>query len=622
EAPVGETEEALARIWAELLGVERVGRNDNFFELGGHSLRAVQLADALKQWQTDLPLREFLRHPTISALASSIRRQRRGTQRSVLKQIRMAGAGKPLFLIGDETSDAVSMSKLISRLDAGFPVYSLTYALHESDPPTTPRSIARRLIQFVQNVQPHGPYRLAGWRVCGGVIAHDVATQLLGIDEAIEFLALIDAPDLSEIERYAGSDLDDESSVTRMTCSRETLFDREREPTARYSEENQNPHGDDAARKKVARVFHEAVRDYISEPMQLPISLICANSGAPSDEIYDWSSIILDERLRSAGARENERISDDVAISALGDALSRKIRAQNTAPLMTPSDAYAPNVTISLGLPSATTLYCIPGAGGNVSNFVELAGCLGDTWSVEGLQPRGLSDGDVPHATVPAAAKAYVKAILKKYSKGPIHLLGHSFGGWVAFEMALQLRATGYPVASVIVLDTEPPDHVDISLRDYTSFEARKRWLAIVEQASNGAIKDEKDDLLALPWRDYPNAIHKRLVRAGFMPKNSDAIALAGSIRTFEAALRTFYKPDIAYPYPVHLVLADNADHDASSGDGGHIKIIEGWRRWAPRLVPLRSPGNHMTMLKPPFVTSLAEQVNDIMEPAQNVVGG
>src|SRR5262249_8973883 len=43
EEPVGEMERAVARIWEELLGVERVGRNDNFFELGGHSLLAVQV---------------------------------------------------------------------------------------------------------------------------------------------------------------------------------------------------------------------------------------------------------------------------------------------------------------------------------------------------------------------------------------------------------------------------------------------------------------------------------------------------------------------------------------------------------------------------------------------------
>src|SRR5262249_23617890 len=49
EPPVGETETWLARIWADLLKLERVGRNDNFFELGGHSLLAVQLLSRVRQ---------------------------------------------------------------------------------------------------------------------------------------------------------------------------------------------------------------------------------------------------------------------------------------------------------------------------------------------------------------------------------------------------------------------------------------------------------------------------------------------------------------------------------------------------------------------------------------------
>ena len=49
EAPSGEAEEAVAAIWAELLGAERVGRRDHFFELGGHSLLAVRVVSRVRQ---------------------------------------------------------------------------------------------------------------------------------------------------------------------------------------------------------------------------------------------------------------------------------------------------------------------------------------------------------------------------------------------------------------------------------------------------------------------------------------------------------------------------------------------------------------------------------------------
>ncbi|HEX2189135.1 MAG TPA: condensation domain-containing protein, partial [Longimicrobiaceae bacterium] len=49
EAPSGRVEEAVAAIWAELLGAERVGRRDHFFELGGHSLLAVRVVSRVRQ---------------------------------------------------------------------------------------------------------------------------------------------------------------------------------------------------------------------------------------------------------------------------------------------------------------------------------------------------------------------------------------------------------------------------------------------------------------------------------------------------------------------------------------------------------------------------------------------
>ncbi|MER9852331.1 amino acid adenylation domain-containing protein, partial [Mesorhizobium sp. M0106] len=57
EAPQGEIETALAQIWTELLGVERVGRHDHFFELGGHSLLAVQLMERLRRLSLGVEVR-------------------------------------------------------------------------------------------------------------------------------------------------------------------------------------------------------------------------------------------------------------------------------------------------------------------------------------------------------------------------------------------------------------------------------------------------------------------------------------------------------------------------------------------------------------------------------------
>ncbi len=72
-APATETETALAAIWRELLGIERVGRHDDFFSLGGHSLLAVQLPVAVqKQFNIELPLKRFFELPTVAAQARLI----------------------------------------------------------------------------------------------------------------------------------------------------------------------------------------------------------------------------------------------------------------------------------------------------------------------------------------------------------------------------------------------------------------------------------------------------------------------------------------------------------------------------------------------------------------------
>ena len=68
--PRGPIEEALAEIWAELLGGESVGAHDNFFERGGHSLLAIQLLSRLRHtFEVEVPLRDFLEDPTVSRLA-------------------------------------------------------------------------------------------------------------------------------------------------------------------------------------------------------------------------------------------------------------------------------------------------------------------------------------------------------------------------------------------------------------------------------------------------------------------------------------------------------------------------------------------------------------------------
>jgi aryl carrier-like protein len=72
EPPVGEIETRLARIWAEVLNLERVGRHDNFFELGGHSLLAIDIIERLRREGALIDVGELFTAPTLADLAAVI----------------------------------------------------------------------------------------------------------------------------------------------------------------------------------------------------------------------------------------------------------------------------------------------------------------------------------------------------------------------------------------------------------------------------------------------------------------------------------------------------------------------------------------------------------------------
>ncbi|HYW09525.1 MAG TPA: AMP-binding protein, partial [Longimicrobium sp.] len=73
EAPVGEREQALAEIWADVLRVERVGRRDHFFELGGHSLMAVQIVSRVRQaLGVEVALGDLFERPVLADFARGL----------------------------------------------------------------------------------------------------------------------------------------------------------------------------------------------------------------------------------------------------------------------------------------------------------------------------------------------------------------------------------------------------------------------------------------------------------------------------------------------------------------------------------------------------------------------
>ena len=84
EAPRDETEEILAALWGEVLGIERTGINDDFFELGGHSLKAtILIAKIHKELGVEVPLQEVFKNPNIKGISDYIKKAKSSIYNSI-----------------------------------------------------------------------------------------------------------------------------------------------------------------------------------------------------------------------------------------------------------------------------------------------------------------------------------------------------------------------------------------------------------------------------------------------------------------------------------------------------------------------------------------------------------
>jgi acetoacetyl-CoA synthetase len=186
-------EQLLQKRWESLFAFGPIGRDDNFFELGGHSLLAVRLLADIKQLAgCPIPLATLLLAPTIAQLADVIDRGELPESTQILVQMR-EGTGTPLFLVHSVTGSVLECSTLIGKLRNPRPVYGLQALGLDGDtlPQRRVEEMAKTYIEQIRSVQPIGPYALAGYSF-GGLVALEIAQQLLVSGERTEFVCLLD----------------------------------------------------------------------------------------------------------------------------------------------------------------------------------------------------------------------------------------------------------------------------------------------------------------------------------------------------------------------------------------------------------------------------------------------
>lgn len=117
----------------------------------------------------------------------------------------------------------------------------------------------------------------------------------------------------------------------------------------------------------------------------------------------------------------------------------------------------SPLVLIRSGQNTQPPLFFIHAIGGNILEYYPLANYLGDEQSIYGLQSQGLDGQKQPLHRVEEMASLYIQELLTVQPDGPYLILGYSFGGTIAFEIAQQLYAQGKEVAWLGLLDSDAP---------------------------------------------------------------------------------------------------------------------------------------------------------------------
>jgi amino acid adenylation domain-containing protein len=213
-APRTPEEEAVAKIWAELLQLEQVGVHDNFFELGGHSLLAMQQISRVKKiFAVELAVRELFETRTLEGLAGRIEQKRvealanaqdRPHASSVVVGIQPLGSATPFFCVHPVGGQVTCYMELSRQLGTEQPFYGLQSPPEDeiAGNTITIEEMAGLYCREILQVQNEGPYLLGGWSM-GGLVAFEMTRQLKLSGREVALLALFDTYPLRKADGSA-----------------------------------------------------------------------------------------------------------------------------------------------------------------------------------------------------------------------------------------------------------------------------------------------------------------------------------------------------------------------------------------------------------------------------------
>jgi len=332
-------EEQLTAIWEDVIGVRPIGTTDDFFELGASSLVAARLFDRIaRELGAKLPLSPLFIAPTIQKLAALIEEggERAGFGRSLVP-IQTQGSGTPIFCVHGGAGTVIHFLPLAKRLSQKRPFYGLQMKglYGDANPTLSVEGMARQYVAEMREVQPNGPYVLAGY-CFGGIVASEMAAQLARMGERTALIATFNGPTPDYLRTHRTEDRDREAvrGPTRFV-RRHVRIVRDRLILAL-----RRPIPNDQRRRVFSEICQRAAKRYRPK-RQSGSMLVITGEGLFSQPALGWDQFADDvETTEVAGTHRTglevmyEPFVEFVA-ARLEDALTRRLRTGDRRRLVT-----------------------------------------------------------------------------------------------------------------------------------------------------------------------------------------------------------------------------------------------------------------------------------------------
>ena len=193
-SPRTAAETFIAKVWADILGIEKISINSDFFELGGYSLIAVKVMVAIEnETGRRLPLSILFENPTIEKLARMITVSEDLITWNSLVPIKTTGSKIPIYVVHGGGLNILTFRSLGKYMDNDQPVFGmqalglngkaqLLYSIED---------IAKKYNDEILEINPDGPFALAGYSL-GGFIAFEMAKHFKKMGKEVIMLGILD----------------------------------------------------------------------------------------------------------------------------------------------------------------------------------------------------------------------------------------------------------------------------------------------------------------------------------------------------------------------------------------------------------------------------------------------